>query len=578
MKKTERKSSLGQKIYVLIGILVIVMLGICVVNIKLVKEQKATTDLLANGQISDLKDVTTIIADLQEAQKCFYGYLQVEDESQKDAFAKEYQTAKEDALSTFDSFSERVPDESKDQFTSFQDFVEQGISDMDQVMKLASSGGSDKEIQAGIADMQKTMDEIATNISGMSSDCSDRINASKESVYAKFKVSTTISSVVLAIIVVLAVIIFIVIESSVIKPLRKQTKRLNEIVAGMEAGEGNLTERLPVTSSDEVGQISKGINLFLDTLQRAMNNIKHGSSSLENSVNEIGTRIQKADDAITNTSATMEEMSAGMQHVTDTVTNINTEVETAGDEVNNITDQTIKGLDLAKQIKDKAVQLRENALDSQKNTDAMVTEITNALENAIQESRKVDKINELTENILSISSQTNLLALNASIEAARAGDAGKGFAVVAEEIRVLADDSKTTANGIQEISDMVTQSVNSLSEKATQMLDYIHQVILKDYEVMVSTGTNYHDDAESFENMMQELQSSASEVKNTMDSVVDSVNTVKSTISECSDGAENVANNSTELVSDVGEIVDHVGQNQKIVEALQNELGRFKKL
>lgn len=79
----------------------------------------------------------------------------------------------------------------------------------------------------------------------------------------------------------------------------------------------------------------------------------------------------------------------------------------------------------------------------------MVIEMTELLQASMENSKKVTRINDLSNDILEISSQTNLLALNASIEAARAGEAGKGFAVVAEEIRILADNSRETANSIQ---------------------------------------------------------------------------------------------------------------------------------
>lgn len=208
----------------------------------------------------------------------------------------------------------------------------------------------------------------------------------------------------------------------------------------------------------------------------------------------------------------------------------------------------------------------------------MVFEITEELEHAIAESRKVSKINELTDNILSISSQTNLLALNASIEAARAGEAGKGFAVVADEIRILADGSKSTADDIQKVSELVTKSVNELAENATKMLEYIHQVILSDYDVMVNTGASYHEDANNFENMMQDLQTSALEIKSKMGQMVDATTNVMTVMEQCTEGTENIANSSTELVSDMGEIVEHVDENNSIITRLEKELDRFKYL
>ena len=145
------------------------------------------------------------------------------------------------------------------------------------------------------------------------------------------------------------------------------------------------------------------------------------------------------------------------------------------------------------------------------------------LAESIENSKQVEKVNELTQDILNISSQTNLLALNASIEAARAGEAGKGFAVVAEEIRTLADSSRGAANNIQEITEAVKGAVNNLSDSASQMLKLVNEVVLVDYEQFWGVAKRYNEDAISLNQMMNNFSKQASNVQRAIDSMSSSI-------------------------------------------------------
>ena len=223
-------------------------------------------------------------------------------------------------------------------------------------------------------------------------------------------------------------------------------------------------------------------------LQEILKLIIENTNYMENVVAEVDGSVVKSNDSASDLSAMTEELSATMQDVGLAVNTINDNADNILKDVEIIATKSDDINQFSKEMKANAEKIESDARYNMVQTGEKVGNILDVLNKAIEDSKSVDQVNNLTNDILNISSQTNLLALNASIEAARAGEAGKGFAVVADEIRQLADSSRETANKIQSINSVVVAAVNNLSDNANNLVSYLQQTILPEFQTFVDGG------------------------------------------------------------------------------------------
>ena len=274
----------------------------------------------------------------------------------------------------------------------------------------------------------------------------------------------------------LAIVIGFYISGMIIKPLKRAVYMLKDIAEG----EGDLTVRLEAQSQDEIGELAKWFNLFIEKLQSMIRDIAVNAQVLNSSSNDLSdlsTRMVASTDRaslqansvagatdemshnITAIASTTEEMSVTVQNISSTAEemslNVNAvavSIEENSQELAEVTSNARDGFDIA-----------EKALA--KSNTAMAT--------IEQLGKTAQDIGDVTVLIKRIAEQTNLLALNATIEAASAGDAGKGFAVVAAEIKELAQQSSQAA---QDIATRV-DGVQTNTEEAVTVIDEIATII-----------------------------------------------------------------------------------------------------
>lgn len=366
--------------------------------------------------------------------------------------------------------------------TKIQSVLSSDSNSMDDYFELTAEG--DDSITSRL---ETAADNLNTLISAQVSEASSQLNE-------QYSQSIMVYAVILAIMLVIGAAIIVMIMF-IIKPLKSANRQLNDIIKNIEESNGDLTARIEVKSEDEIGELVDGINSFIEKLQLIMKDIKSKSDALQEASANMNGQITAVNDNAGSVSAVMEEMAASMQEISATAEQLSAGSDNIFHAIVNVTDQITEGNEITARIQKKSVRYREDTEQGRQSTNDMVAQIKDGLNQSIENSKQVARIQELTEDILSISSQTNMLALNASIEAARAGDAGKGFAVVAEEIRELAEDSRKIANSIQEISLVVIDSVKDLTGNSGKLLAYVDESILADYEKFAAITNEYRDDA-----------------------------------------------------------------------------------
>ena len=384
-----------------------------------------------------------------------------------------------------------------------------------------------------------------------------------------------IATMLLVVALLAQVIVLSVAINTILKPLQKIDNELEEIITDINSGRGDLTKRISVRRNDEIGAVSKCVNEFIGTLQNIMSRIISDSNVLDGVVGNVANNVSSSNDSANDISTIMEELSATMEEVAASAGEVSS--STAGIEarVKKISDRTEEITVHAQEMKERAATLESGAKANMEHTSKVIGDITREMESALEGSKSVDQVAQLTEEILSISSQTNLLALNASIEAARAGEAGKGFAVVADEIRQLADSSRETANNIQSINEMVIEAVRGLVGSSEKIITYINETVLPDYESFVQGGQLYNEDATKIDEDMKAYAHEVRQIKKRMIEVAEAIEGINSAVEESSKGVTDAAISVDSLVSAITEVNGQMAENSEVAKNLKEESSNF---
>ncbi|MDI6920228.1 methyl-accepting chemotaxis protein [Clostridium botulinum] len=362
----------------------------------------------------------------------------------------------------------------------------------------------------------------------------------------------------------------------IINGIRKSLNVLKGELDELSERGGDLTQEIKVNSKDEINDLAKSLNKFIQNIKDIIKTVNESVDNIETVVDSIKTNVTDLNNDVEEVSATTEELSANMEETAASAEEMSATSQDIERAVQSIAQKSQEGATQAGEINKRAEDTKANVQASQKKAKDIFTNTKAELESAIESSKVVEQINVLSDSVMNITSQTNLLALNAAIEAARAGEAGKGFSVVADEIRKLAEQSKDTVTEIQSITVKVIESVKNLSDSSSNLLTFVSTDMDNDYKTMLNVADKYSEDASFVDTLVTDFSSTSEELLASLQDVLKTIEGVAQAASEGAGGTTDIASKILEVNNKSNDVLQEALKSEESANKLKEEISKFK--